>query len=164
MCAVYQKVARLPCNRAFGALTFIPSWREKVCILFRIRTVKIRHPGVEEEHEDRMAKVNLPYGIDNFAKVRASSCYYTNKADFTIKVLPPNRRQWPVLLLSLKSVNGRSGSISVLSNHHHTIRNLFSLWILVIHSAAGRMPLQLCRIVFIFYLRNTQRCHGLFSR
>lgn len=31
---------------------------------------------------DRMEKVNLPYGIDNFAKVRKSNCYYIDKTGF----------------------------------------------------------------------------------
>lgn len=29
-----------------------------------------------------MEKVNLPYGIDNFAKVRKSNCYYIDKTGF----------------------------------------------------------------------------------
>ena len=29
-----------------------------------------------------MARINLPYGIDNFAKVRNSGCYYIDKTGF----------------------------------------------------------------------------------
>lgn len=34
-----------------------------------------------------MAKVNLPYGIDNFAKVRESNCYYIDKTGFIKELL-----------------------------------------------------------------------------
>lgn len=34
------------------------------------------------EKGEGMAKVNLPYGIDNFAKVRDSNCYYIDKTRF----------------------------------------------------------------------------------
>lgn len=34
-----------------------------------------------------MAKVNLPYGIDNFAKVRESNCYYIDKSGFIKELL-----------------------------------------------------------------------------
>lgn len=34
-----------------------------------------------------MAKVNLPYGIDNFAKVRNSNCYYVDKSGFIRELL-----------------------------------------------------------------------------
>lgn len=34
-----------------------------------------------------MGKVNLPYGIDNFAKVRASNCYYIDKTGFIKELL-----------------------------------------------------------------------------
>ena len=34
-----------------------------------------------------MAKVNLPYGIDNFAKVRTSGCYYIDKTGFIRELL-----------------------------------------------------------------------------
>lgn len=34
-----------------------------------------------------MAKVNLPYGIDNFAKVRESNCYYVDKTGFLKELL-----------------------------------------------------------------------------
>lgn len=34
-----------------------------------------------------MARVNLPYGIDNFAKVRSSNCYYIDKTGFIQKLL-----------------------------------------------------------------------------
>jgi len=34
-----------------------------------------------------MAKVNLPYGIDNFAKVRAGNCYYIDKTGFIRELL-----------------------------------------------------------------------------
>lgn len=34
-----------------------------------------------------MAKVNLPYGIDNFAKVRDSGCYYIDKTGFIQELL-----------------------------------------------------------------------------
>lgn len=34
-----------------------------------------------------MAKVNLPYGIDNFAKVRNSNCYYIDKTGFIKELL-----------------------------------------------------------------------------
>lgn len=34
-----------------------------------------------------MTKVNLPYGIDNFAKVRDSSCYYIDKTGFIQELL-----------------------------------------------------------------------------
>ena len=34
-----------------------------------------------------MARVNLPYGIDNFAKVRESNCYYIDKTGFIKELL-----------------------------------------------------------------------------
>lgn len=34
-----------------------------------------------------MSKVNLPYGIDNFAKVRESNCYYIDKTGFIKELL-----------------------------------------------------------------------------
>ncbi|MDY3918198.1 MAG: AAA family ATPase [Candidatus Limivivens sp.] len=34
-----------------------------------------------------MTKVNLPYGIDNFAKVRSSNCYYIDKTGFIKELL-----------------------------------------------------------------------------
>ena len=34
-----------------------------------------------------MAKVNLPYGIDNFAKMRESNCYYVDKTGFIKELL-----------------------------------------------------------------------------
>lgn len=34
-----------------------------------------------------MVKVNLPYGIDNFAKVRTSGCYYIDKTGFIRELL-----------------------------------------------------------------------------
>lgn len=34
-----------------------------------------------------MSKVNLPYGIDNFAKVRESNCYYIDKTGFVKELL-----------------------------------------------------------------------------
>ena len=34
-----------------------------------------------------MAKVNLPYGIDDFAKVRSAGCYYVDKTGFIRELL-----------------------------------------------------------------------------
>lgn len=34
-----------------------------------------------------MAKMNLPYGIDDFAKVRESNCYYIDKTRFIKELL-----------------------------------------------------------------------------
>ena len=36
---------------------------------------------------DRMAKVNLPYGIDLFDQVRGRNCYYVDKTDFIRELL-----------------------------------------------------------------------------
>lgn len=43
--------------------------------------------GPGEGREDGMAKVNLPYGIDDFVKVRESNCYYIDKTGFIKELL-----------------------------------------------------------------------------
>lgn len=45
-----------------------------------------RFPNKKED-EDRMAKMNLPYGIDDFAKVRSGGCYYVDKTGFIRELL-----------------------------------------------------------------------------
>ena len=59
-----------------------------------------------------MAKINLPYGIDNFAKVRASECYYVDKTSFIKELLD---RTFDVNLITRPRRFGKTLAMSMLA-------------------------------------------------
>lgn len=59
-----------------------------------------------------MAKVNLPYGIDNFAKVRESNCYYIDKSGFIKELLD---RTFDVNLITRPRRFGKTLTMSMLA-------------------------------------------------
>ncbi|MDO5550025.1 MAG: AAA family ATPase, partial [Lachnospiraceae bacterium] len=59
-----------------------------------------------------MAKINLPYGIDSFAKVRASNCYYVDKTGFIKELLD---RTFDVNLITRPRRFGKTLIMSMLS-------------------------------------------------
>lgn len=59
-----------------------------------------------------MSKVNLPYGIDNFAKVRKSNCYYIDKTGFIKELLD---RTFDVNLITRPRRFGKTLTISMLA-------------------------------------------------
>ena len=69
-------------------------------------------PGSLERSVDRMAKVNLPYGIDNFAKVRESNCYYIDKTGFIKELLD---RTFDVNLITRPRRFGKTLTMSMLA-------------------------------------------------
>lgn len=61
---------------------------------------------------DRMAKVNLPYGIDDFVKVRESNCYYIDKTVFIKELLD---RTFDVNLITRPRRFGKTLTMSMLA-------------------------------------------------
>lgn len=61
---------------------------------------------------DGMAKVNLPYGIDDFAKVRESNCYYIDKTGFIKELLD---RTFDVNLITRPRRFGKTLTMSMLA-------------------------------------------------
>lgn len=61
-----------------------------------------------------MAKVNLPYGIDNFAKVRESNCYYIDKTGFIKELL---NRTFDVNLVTRPRRFGKTLTMSMLAEY-----------------------------------------------
>ncbi|MDO4308583.1 MAG: AAA family ATPase [Eubacteriales bacterium] len=59
-----------------------------------------------------MKKINLPYGIDNFAKVRASNCYYVDKTGFIKELLD---RTFDVNLITRPRRFGKTLTMSMLA-------------------------------------------------
>lgn len=59
-----------------------------------------------------MAKVNLPYGVDNFAKVRESNCYYIDKTGFIKELLD---RTFDVNLITRPRRFGKTLTMSMLA-------------------------------------------------
>ena len=59
-----------------------------------------------------MARVNLPYGIDNFEKVRESNCYYIDKTDFIRELLD---RTFDVNLITRPRRFGKTLTMSMLA-------------------------------------------------
>ncbi|EET59515.1 hypothetical protein BRYFOR_08607 [Marvinbryantia formatexigens DSM 14469] len=59
-----------------------------------------------------MAKVNLPYGIDNFAKVRENNCYYIDKTGFIKELLD---RTFDVNLITRPRRFGKTLMMSMLA-------------------------------------------------
>ncbi|MDO4336873.1 MAG: AAA family ATPase [Eubacteriales bacterium] len=59
-----------------------------------------------------MAKVNLPYGIDNFAKVRENNCYYIDKTGFIKELLD---RTFDVNLITRPRRFGKTLIMSMLA-------------------------------------------------
>ena len=59
-----------------------------------------------------MAKVNLPYGIDDFAKVRESNCYYIDKTGFIKELLD---RTFDVNLITRPRRFGKTLNMSMLA-------------------------------------------------
>ena len=59
-----------------------------------------------------MAKVNLPYGIDDFAKVRESNCYYIDKTGFIKELLD---RTFDVNLITRPRRFGKTLTMSMLA-------------------------------------------------
>lgn len=59
-----------------------------------------------------MAKVNLPYGIDNFAKVRESNCYYIDKTGFIKELMD---RTFDVNLITRPRRFGKTLIMSMLA-------------------------------------------------
>lgn len=59
-----------------------------------------------------MAKVNLPYGIDNFAKVRESNCYYIDKTGFIKELM---ERTFDVNLITRPRRFGKTLTMSMLA-------------------------------------------------
>lgn len=59
-----------------------------------------------------MAKVNLPYGIDSFAKVRESNCYYIDKTGFIKELLD---RTFDVNLITRPRRFGKTLTMSMLA-------------------------------------------------
>lgn len=59
-----------------------------------------------------MARVNLPYGIDNFAKVRGNDCYYIDKTGFIKELLD---RTFDVNLITRPRRFGKTLTMSMLA-------------------------------------------------
>ena len=59
-----------------------------------------------------MAKVNLPYGIDNFAKVRENNCYYIDKTGFIKELLD---RTFDINLITRPRRFGKTLTMSMLA-------------------------------------------------
>ena len=59
-----------------------------------------------------MARLNLPYGIDNFAKLRESNCYYVDKTNFLKELLS---RTFDVNLITRPRRFGKTLMMSMLS-------------------------------------------------
>ena len=59
-----------------------------------------------------MARLNLPYGIDNFAKLRESNCYYVDKTNFLKELLS---RTFDVDLITRPRRFGKTLMMSMLS-------------------------------------------------
>lgn len=67
-----------------------------------------------------MARVNLPYGIDNFAKMRASNCYYIDKTGFIKELLD---RTFDVNLITRPRRFGKTLTMSMLAEFFDIEKN-----------------------------------------
>lgn len=67
-----------------------------------------------------MARVNLPYGIDNFAKVRTSNCYYIDKTGFIKELL---NRTFDVNLITRPRRFGKTLTMSMLAEFFDIRKN-----------------------------------------
>ena len=65
-----------------------------------------------KEREGRVWKVNLPYGIDNFAKLRNGGCYYVDKTGFIRELLSET---FDVNLITRPRRFGKTLTMSMLS-------------------------------------------------